>query len=64
MRLILIILGGLMAVVGAAWTLQGLGILPGSFMSGNILWTVVGLPLLLIGIALCFVGVRRGAGRL
>ena len=38
MKLALNILGGLMIVVGAVWVLQGLSILPGSFMMGKITW--------------------------
>lgn len=34
MRYVLIIVGGLIALVGAVWLLQGIGILPGRFMTG------------------------------
>ena len=34
------------ALVGLVWTLQGAGILPGSFMSGDAFWLVAGLGLI------------------
>ncbi len=39
-----------LAVVGAVWLLQGISVLPGSFMSGSTLWATIGLVLLLVGI--------------
>jgi len=33
-------------LVGLIWTLQGLGVLPGSFMSGDSTWAVAGLALI------------------
>src|SRR4028119_2034795 len=43
MRWVLLILGGLMVLMGGVWTLQGIGILPGSFMSGQTVWAGAGL---------------------
>jgi hypothetical protein len=40
---------GLFAI-GAAWFLQGIRVLPGSFMSGSPFWAWVGAFLSLIGI--------------
>ena len=59
----LLILGGLMAVVGATWLLQGIGVLPGSFMTGQIFWAVVGALVLVAGIVLCYLGTRRNSSR-
>jgi hypothetical protein len=36
MRIILNIVGGLMMLMGAIWFLEGIDILPGSFMTGQI----------------------------
>lgn len=42
------IVGGLVLIaMGTVWTLQGLGFLPGSVMTGVTLWAVVG-PLVAI----------------
>jgi hypothetical protein len=35
-------------LVGWVWILQGMGILPGSYMSGEIVWAAIGILLVLI----------------
>lgn len=40
-----------LAIVGAVWTGQGLGLVPGSFMTGRPIWAVLG-ALLIAGAAL------------
>ena len=55
----LIGLGALMIVVGGIWTLQGVGVLPGSVMSGVALWAIVGPIVALAGVALLAWGVVR-----
>ena len=51
-------LGALLVVVGAVWTLQGLGYLGGSVMSGVTFWAVVGPVVALLGLLLAVVGGR------
>lgn len=58
-RTALLVLGVLLIAVGAVWTLQGLGYLPGSVMSGVTLWAVVGPIVALIGVVLVVRGVTR-----
>ena len=58
MRYLLLILGGLMVLVGAVWLLQGVGILPGSFMTGQPFWAIMGLVLLAVGGLLVLSGFR------
>ncbi|MDP9479781.1 MAG: hypothetical protein M3R38_29670 [Actinomycetota bacterium] len=58
MRWSLLVLGGLMVVVGGTWLLQGVGILPGSFMTGQVFWAVVGTLVLVVGVGLVYAGVR------
>jgi hypothetical protein len=60
LRYVLLILGGLMDLVGVVWLLQGLGVLPGSFMTGQPVWAVMGAILLVVGSLLVFVGLRSG----
>ena len=50
-RIALNILGSLLALCGAIWFLQGINILPGSFMSGQIRWAVYGAMAVIVGIA-------------
>jgi hypothetical protein len=53
-------LGILLVLVGALWTLQGLGVVGGSVMSGVTLWAIIGPIVALAGIALAVSGRRRG----
>jgi hypothetical protein len=58
MRYVQLILGGLMILVGGVWLLQGIGILPGSFMTGQMFWAVMGAILLAVGGLLVLGGFR------
>ena len=58
MRYVLLIVGGLMILVGGVWLLQGVGILPGSFMTGQPFWAVMGAISLAVGGLLVFAGFR------
>ena len=58
MRYVLLVVGGLMALVGGVWLLQGVGVLPGSFMTGQTFWAVVGALMLVVGGILAFAGFR------
>ena len=60
MRYVLLVAGGLMALVGGVWLLQGVGVLPGSFMTGQTFWAVVGALMLVVGGILVSVGFRLG----
>ena len=51
-------LGALVALAGAVWTLQGLGYIGGSFMSGATLWAVIGPIVLLVGLAIIYLALR------
>ena len=50
MKIVLNIVGVLMVFIGGVWVLQGINVLPGSFMTGQIRWAVRGGILLLFGI--------------
>ena len=58
MRRTRIALAVVMALVGLIWLGQGVGLLPGSVMSGSAFWAVVGAALV-IGGALLLVLERR-----
>jgi hypothetical protein len=63
-RPVLVLVGVLLVLVGAVWTLQGLGYLPGSVMSGVTFWAVVGPVVALLGLVLLVRGLSRsGRGR-
>jgi hypothetical protein len=46
------------ALAGAVFTLQGVGVLGGSFMSGSALWAVIGIALVIVGLTLYGRGTR------
>ena len=52
-------MGGLLILVGSVWVLQGVNILPGSFMTGDPQWTVNGAITIVIGSALILFGRSR-----
>jgi hypothetical protein len=45
-------LGVLLVVVGLTWTLQGLGYLAGSVMTGVTLWAIIGPIVAIVGVFL------------
>jgi hypothetical protein len=49
LRVIATILSGPMLLVGLIWILQGINVLPGSFITGHIIWAVYGTPLAILG---------------
>lgn len=61
MRWVMIGIGALLALIGVVWILQGVGILLGSFMTGQPFWATMGLLALIAGLVLLYTGVRRGA---
>ena len=46
------IFGILLVLVGVVWFLQGIGVIPGSFMTGQTFWAVAGFLAVLSGSAL------------
>ena len=42
MKIVLSVVGVLLILFGVIWFFQGIGVLPGSFMSGQIRWAVNG----------------------
>jgi len=59
MRIVLTIFGVLAVLLGGVWILQGINILPGSFMTGDIKWAVYGAILAAVGIGAVVWGRRR-----
>jgi len=56
-------LGLLAVVMGAVWTVQGLGHVEGSMMTGVTLWAVIGPVVGLVGVGSLVVGLRARRGR-
>jgi len=59
MKIILMILGAILILSGGIWFLQGINILPGSFMSGQIQWSVYGAIAMIAGASLIVLANRR-----
>ena len=59
MKIALMVLGALLVVMGAVFTLQGLGYLAGSAMTGVTLWAVVGPIVAVVGLAVIVVSARK-----
>jgi hypothetical protein len=49
----------ILAALGAIWFGQGIGLLPGGFMAGSLVWAVIGGGLVALGVALLVVERRR-----
>ena len=47
-------------VVGVVWFFQGVGVIEGSFMTGEALWAVIGAVCVVAGLALLFTRPSRG----
>ena len=58
-RRVWVVVGVVLVLVGLVWTLQGIGVIQGSSMSGTTTWSVVGPIVLLVGAVLVVVGRRR-----
>ncbi len=58
MKIVLYILGVLIILAGGVWFLQGINVLPGSFMSGQSQWAVRGGLAVVLGIVLLFFASR------
>jgi len=63
MKILLRILGVFLILAGSVWFLQGIGILPGSLMSGQIQWAFYGGIAAIAGIGLLLWDNRRGRPR-
>jgi uncharacterized membrane protein HdeD (DUF308 family) len=59
MRVVLNVLGVLCLLMGGVWILQGINILPGSFMTGQTKWAIYGAVLLVVGVAMLTSANRR-----
>ncbi|WNV89202.1 hypothetical protein [Umezawaea sp. Da 62-37] len=58
-----VVVGALLVLLGSVWTLQGLNVVKGSFMTGQQLWTAIGLLAVIGGITLLVTGLRKKRAR-
>jgi len=62
MKIVLSIIGVVLVIVGAIWFLQGINILPGSFMTGQTKWAIYGAISFIVGVGvILFTYLRRSS---
>ncbi|MGB6198940.1 MAG: hypothetical protein WA871_00810 [Candidatus Acidiferrales bacterium] len=59
MKITLNIVASLLVLIGIVWFLQGINVLPGSFMTGQTRWAVNGGIAVAVGIVLFLAANRR-----
>ena len=59
----LVVVGTLLVLAGIVWILQGTNILPGSFMTGDPFWAMMGLLSAGLGSYLLYRGLARRGKR-
>jgi hypothetical protein len=52
MRIVVRIIAVMLVTLGVIWMLQGVGVLPGSFMTGQLQWAAYGALSIVVGVAL------------
>jgi hypothetical protein len=52
-------IGALLIATGGVWFFQGIGVIHGSFMTNQTSWTIIGIAVVVVGIALVAVPRRR-----
>ncbi|TMF67244.1 MAG: hypothetical protein E6I17_09525 [Chloroflexi bacterium] len=63
MRTGLTIVGALMLLAGAVFAGQGLGYIPGSYMTGDVKWFWIGSAMVVVGLVMGVVALVRPAKR-
>jgi hypothetical protein len=59
MKVTFIVIGVVFLVIGGVWFFQGIGVIPGSFMTGQAIWAGIGAVVAVVGIALFLTGLLR-----
>jgi len=57
MRLVLVVVGVIVLLMGAGWALQGAYLLPATFMRGPE-WIAIGAAVAVVGLLLALIGLR------
>ncbi|CAN5334631.1 hypothetical protein BH09ACT6_BH09ACT6_08030 [soil metagenome] len=61
-RIALVIVGVIVALVGAVFAGQGMNLIPGSSMTGDRTWLYIGAIMVIVGIVLVVLGLRKRSG--
>jgi uncharacterized membrane protein YidH (DUF202 family) len=64
LKIVLVIIGALLALFGIVWFLQGINVLAGTMMSGKPLWVIIGVIAFIAGIVINLViGLKGNKGK-
>lgn len=55
----LLIVGVILVFMGIIWFFQGIGLIPGSFMTNNLTWAIIGPITAVVGAGLVWFGNRK-----
>ena len=58
---VLLVVGILLDLLGSIWMLQGMNVLPGSFMTGQPFWAGAGAVAVVVGMVLVILAMKRKA---
>ena len=61
MNIALLLGGVLLGLTGVVWILQGFNVLPGSFMTGQMIWAYIGIAVSMVGSVVIWIAVRGGS---
>jgi len=61
MKKALLLAGVLLGLTGVVWILQGFNVLPGSFMTGQMIWAYIGIAVSTVGSVVIWIAVRGGS---
>jgi hypothetical protein len=61
MKKALLLAGVLLGLTGVVWILQGFNVLPGSFMTDQMIWAYIGIAVSMIGSVVIWIAVRGGS---
>jgi len=62
-RVALFVVGLLVLLIGAVFAGQGLGFIPGSFMTGDMKWFWIGLAMIVVGLGVGAGGLRSRSSK-
>ena len=63
MRASRLVIALVLGLVGLVWLGQGLGYIPGSFMTGSQFWATIGTLLLVVAVGIVVLEARRSRSR-
>jgi hypothetical protein len=58
-----IVVGALCVLMGVVWIFQGINVLPGSFMTGDIDWSYRGGVLAVVGLVVLLLSLRKSGAK-